>query len=437
MEQLVRLAIVLAVGFLTHAVRSFDPAAAGRSQPAGVVLGAGFVLVAAFFVGRIFAGFGLPRLTGYLAAGILAGPGALGLVNEAMLADLKLVNGVAVALIALGAGAEIDLRSLRPMARLLSAITLIAIVGTSVLLVGVLLLIRPLLPFMEGLGMAGALGAALVTAVAVSAQSPAVVVAVKNETGASGLVATSALATVVIADLVVIMLFAVASTVARMLLGGQGDVALAMKNLAWELGGSILAGLLLGGALALYLRKVQAGRMLFVLALAVVAAEIGQRLHLDPLIVALCTGLVVQNVGRCGHALLEIVGTASIPVAVLFFAVAGAALHLDVLAHLALPVAILVVARAVGFLGGTRLAARLAGAPDVVGRWTGFGLLPQAGLAIALGLLLGRTFPEIRSASELVLGVVAINELIAPVFFRWALVRAGEARAEAAVRAEH
>ncbi|MCS6800114.1 MAG: cation:proton antiporter, partial [Myxococcota bacterium] len=270
MEQLVRLAIVLAVGFLTHAVRSFDPAAAGRSQPAGVVLGAGFVLVAAFFVGRIFAGFGLPRLTGYLAAGILAGPGALGLVNEAMLADLKLVNGVAVALIALGAGAEIDLRSLRPMARLLSAITLIAIVGTSVLLVGVLLLIRPLLPFMEGLGMAGALGAALVTAVAVSAQSPAVVVAVKNETGASGLVATSALATVVIADLVVIMLFAVASTVARMLLGGQGDVALAMKTLAWELGGSILAGLLLGGALALYLRKVQAGRMLFVLALAVV-----------------------------------------------------------------------------------------------------------------------------------------------------------------------
>ena len=136
MDIVVRLLLITAIGFLMHAVRSFAPAAEGRFHGPGVILAAGFVLLAAFFVGRLFAGIGLPRLTGYLAAGIIAGPSVLDLVNEGMLGDLKLVNGVAVALIALGAGAEINLRALRPMAKTLTATTFIAILGTSAALVG-------------------------------------------------------------------------------------------------------------------------------------------------------------------------------------------------------------------------------------------------------------------------------------------------------------
>ncbi|HUS63550.1 MAG TPA: hypothetical protein VMZ28_03365, partial [Kofleriaceae bacterium] len=69
-------------------------------------------------------------------------------------------------------------------------------------------------------------------------------------------------------------------------------------------------------------------------------------------------------------------------------------------------------------------------APDVVRKYGGFGLMPQAGLALALALLFTRTFPQFgAAASALVFGVVALNELIAPVLFRLALVRSGEAGA--------
>ena len=92
------------------------------------------------------------------------------------------------------------------------------------------------------------------------------------------------------------------------------------------------------------------------------------------------------------------------------------------------PAVLFVVVRGVGLLTGAALGARLAEAPPVVKRYAGFGLLPQAGLALALSMLFAKTFAEFGvEASALTLGVVALNELIAPALYRFALVRSGEA----------
>ena len=124
---------------------------------------------------------------------------------------------------------------------------------------------------------------------------------------------------------------------------------------------------------------------------------------------------------------------------VTFFAVTGATLHLDALPPVALSVAVLVAVRGAALLAAGRFGARLADAPPVVTRWAPFGLLPQAGLALALATLLVRAFPELGAeAGALVLGVVAVNEIVTPVLYRHALVRSGEAGAaddEAAVPA--
>jgi hypothetical protein len=50
-------------------------------------------------------------------------------------------------------------------------------------------------------------------------------------------------------------------------------------------------------------------------------------------------------------------------------------------------------------------------------------------LALALALLFVRIFPQFGAgASALVLSIVAINEIAAPVLYRFALVRSGEAK---------
>lgn len=423
-----RVLLVLAVGALMQAVQTIDAGQSHGARAGSLVLGIGFVLVAAWFVGRLASSLGLPKLTGYLATGIVAGPAVLDYLDHAMVRDMGLVNGMAVSLIALTAGSEMDFRAMRPLFGSIAWISLVGVIGTALLLAGALLVMRGQIDFLGELPTASAAAVALALGVVVVAQSPAVVVAIRAETGADGPVARTALGVVVLADLLVIVLFAIASSLATASLAGSFDVATVFSRLGWELFGSLAIGAAVGGIIAAWQRFVGTrGLDLFVLAACFVSAEVGRRLHLDPLLIMLAAGLVVENAARRGEELRHAFEDASLPVYILFFTVAGASIHLEALPTVAIPAIGLVLVRAGGLLIGSNVGARLAKAPAEVQKLAGFGLLPQAGLAIALSLLFTRTFPEFgEEAAALTLSVVAINEIVAPAVFRAALVRSGE-----------
>lgn len=420
---------------LMHALRSFSPGEAQGST--GASLAFGYLLLTAYFVGGAFKQLRLPRLTGYIATGIVTGPSVLGMLTDDMVSSLTLVNGMAVALIAMTAGTEFELRIMRPLFSTIRAVTAVAVVGTAVLLTAAVLAMRGALPFMAGMGPLQKLAVAAVLGVVMAAQSPAVVVALRDEMEADGPITRTVLGIVVVADLLVILLFALASAMAKAALGQEADTLATLGLLAWELAGSIGVGVLIGYVLALYLRRVRGGAELFLLTVAFIIAEVGQRLHLDPLLVALAAGILIRNATTVGDALHRHIAVSSLPVYILFFAVAGATLHLDVLRVVGGAALVFVAVRAAGLLGGAWLGARLANAPKSVQRYAGFGLLPQAGLALALSMLFGKTFPEFGAeAAALTLGVVALNELIAPAVYRFALVKSGEA-GQAAPAGQH
>lgn len=419
------------VGFMA-AARSFQAEGSGPIG-AGPALSVGYLLLTAFFLGGLFKALRLPKLTGYLVAGMVAGASGLDLLPAASLDDLQIFTGVAIALIALTAGTELELRSMRPLLRTIRWVTLLAVVGGALVLSAVVFALQGLLPFMSALTVAQRVAISLVLGVVMSAQSPAVVVALRTELAADGPVCRIVLGVVVIADLVVILLFAGTSTIANAAIAGEGaGFGGTMLRLSWELGGSIAAGLGIGLLLALYLRRVGAGAALFVLVVAFVVAEVGHRVGLDPLLVALAAGVLIRNATRQGDALHHAIEGSSLPVYLVFFAVAGATIHLDVLAVVGVPAVVLVLVRGGAFLLGSSVACRIAGTPAQARRWVGFGLLPQAGLALALSMLFTKTFPSFGAeAGALTLGIVAINELVAPVLYRFALVRSGEAGANA------
>ncbi len=396
---------------------------------AGPALSVGYLLLTAFFLGAVFKRLRLPKLTGYLVAGMLAGHSGLDLLPPDSLDDLQIFTGVAVALIALTAGTELELRAMRPLLRTVAWITIIAVLGGAVVLAACVVGLADVLPFMADLSPVQRVAVAAVLGVVMAAQSPAVVVALRTELGADGPICRTVLGVVVIADLAVIVLFAATSTLANALVGGAGGgLGATIVHLMWELGGSIGVGLAVGGLLALYLRRVSEGAPLFVLMVAFVVAEVGQRVGLDPLLVALTAGVLIRNATEQGEVLHHAIEGSSLPVYLVFFAVAGATIHVGVLAVVGVPAVILVLVRGGVFLLGARVAGRIAGAPPQVSRFVGFGLLPQAGLALALSMLFSKTFPSFGAeAGALTLGIVALNELVAPVLYRFALVRSGEA----------
>jgi Kef-type K+ transport system membrane component KefB len=433
MSTLKRLLVIVTLIGVMQAVESFGDASSDpRRAASALVVGIGFVLIASWFSGRIFNTARLPKLTGYLAMGIVAGP-LLGLLAPSTVSGLGIVNGMATALIALTGGSEMDFRAMRPLFRSIAWISLIAVIGTAAALALTAWLLAPQLDFMRDLAPLARIAIAVVVGIVVVAQSPAVVVAIRAETGADGPVARTSLGVVVLADLLVIVLFAIASSAANAVLSGTSDVDRTARNMAWELFGSLGIGISIGAILSAWLRFVgERGLDLFVLLVCFVAAEVGRRVQLDPLLLMLAAGMFVENVSRRGAVLRRAYEDASLPVYILFFTVAGASVHLGELPNVAVPASIFIGVRALGLYFGTSLAARVANADPSVRRFGGFGLLPQAGLAIALSQLFTRTFPTLgASTAALTLSIVAINEIVAPALFRLALVRSGEARSAA------
>ncbi len=421
-----RLLFILIFAGLMDAARSFAPTVGGGA--AGTALACGYLLLSAFLMGSIFKSLHLPRLTGYLVTGILAGPQVLNLVNAPMVSNLQIFNGIATALIALTAGVELDLIAMRPLLKSIAALTFIAVCGTILLIGSAAFLLHNRLPFLQHLPTLQIAAISLVLGVTMGAKSPAVVVALQSEMRSDGPLTRTVLGVVVLSDLLVIVLFAFVSSVAKSLLGSGTDALHAAGALAWEVLGSLAIGACVGIIISIYLRFVKGRSALFVLAAAFLVAEVGQRIDLDPLLVALAAGVFIRNATAEGKRLQEEIDASSLPVYVIFFAVTGATVHVRELLVIGIPAIVLVLTRAAGFVGLGRLAASVANAPDAVRKYIGLGLMPQAGLALALALLFVKTFPNIGAqASALVFAGVAINEMIAPVLYRFALVRTGEA----------
>ena len=217
---MVPLLLLLAVAGLMQAARSFS----AISTSAGTELAFGFLLLAAYFTAKILSRLGLPKLTGYLLAGVLSGPFVFQLVTPVMTDSLKVVADTATAILALEAGSELNLKRVRPVMKTLRGITFYAVMGSMVAIAGVLFLMRPWLSFFDGMDLQQSVVVCMVIGVALSAQSPAVVMALLAETRAEGPLSQIILASVVVADLTVIMLFSVALAITGAVIGGSIDV---------------------------------------------------------------------------------------------------------------------------------------------------------------------------------------------------------------------
>ncbi len=428
---MIRAIILLAVTVaLMGSARSFLPAGDAPISAPGVALGFGFIILAALQTGTLFSKLRLPRLTGYLLTGVLCGPEVGRLLTSRMVEGLGVVNGVAVGLIALSAGVELNLSVIRPRLRSIAVVGAVALAFALVATTLTTLLLAHRLPFLHGMNGTQRFAVAITLGVVFASLSPAVAIAILEETHSAGPVSESVLGVVVLADICIIVLFAIVHSLAAGVFGvtaGPGSMQ-PVQSVLIEVFGSMGVGVVVSIALALYIRRVKTRFALFVLAVCFVCAQIGAQLHLDVLIICLTAGLLLENVWKVkGETVHQALGPAVLPVFAVFFAVAGARLHVHELRVIG-PLALLFAMVRFGSLfAGARVGAALANAEPAVRRWMPFGLLPQAGVSVGLAVLIERHFVTWGGAARsLILSVITMSELIGPVLLRIALVRAGE-----------
>ena len=115
----------------------------GVRGDAGIIGAVGFLLLAGTLMSELVEVLGVPHLTGYLLAGILAGPHVLHLIDHESVKRLEIVNTLAIALIALEGGAQLRVESLRKGLKSLMTATGIQTFAAIFLVGGVFFVARP------------------------------------------------------------------------------------------------------------------------------------------------------------------------------------------------------------------------------------------------------------------------------------------------------
>lgn len=396
----------------------------------GLTLAAiGFVLLAAFTFAEMGAQLTLPRVTGYILAGIVLGPQVSNILSPAVVSEMRMFNTLALGLIALTAGLELRISSLKKVLGSLVATISIKIVLLLGLVGSAFMAAESTWGWLGLTTMQSQLAMAILISVLAIGTSPAIAVAIISESKAKGRTSDLVMGAAVLKDVVVVVLLAVAIALSKALMGsgGGGSATETMSAVGLELLSSIAAGVVLGGLLILYLRYVRAEMLLFVAAIILAVAEVSHALHLELLLVFILAGFVVGNFSKYGKVFHVPLEKVALPVFVVFFTNAGAGLDL-VKTWAVLPLALLLCSvRAIAYYFSGRWGAQIGGEEVNVRNRVWLGYLPQAGVTVGLVGLAATQLPQLGTQIQTIgLAMVAINLLIGPITFRWALKLNGE-----------
>ena len=406
-----------------------SPLSAPFSLPdQGSSLALGFIMIFAFLGGKNINRLNLPQITGYILAGIVCGPYLLKLLQTGEVHDLQLLDGLALSLIALTAGGEMDRERLRGSWR---AITFLVFFQTVFIVGGVILFVwifRSFSPFFSGKPGHEVFALSLLLGTLATATSPSTTIAVITESRAKGRYTDLVLSAAVVKDFVLIIFFAFSLSFSKSFVfpGQTFDFGFLLGILS-EIGGSVLLGIAVGIGVTFYLKFVKKEITVFLLSVAFFTYQISHHFGLHSLLVCLLAGFLVMNFSSQGESLIDALERSSVPIFIIFFAISGASIDLGALRKSWTLALTLVIWR--GFLKfcGTYAGGKLASEDSIVKRKSWAGFISQAGVALGMAIIIERTFPSWGGEFKaLVLTVIALNQIIGPVLLQRFLLNVRE-----------
>ena len=261
-----------------------------------------------------------------------------------------------------------------------------------------------------------------------SATAPAATVAVIHECKARGPLTDTLMAIVALDDAVCVILFSIVMGATKLLTGiGTISIGHVLFPL-WHIMGSFFLATVIG-IVTINLMKWIRDRhelVLLIVGFAFLFGAIAEHFHMSALLMNMMYGFILVNFAPNPRILSYLIDI-ELPIFVCFFTIAGASLNLKILIKNWIPAVVFIIARGVGKVTGVYAGGFLSRAPSEIKKYLGFGMLPQAGVAIALLLAVQSEFPDIaKLITALVLAAVAVNEIIGPLGTKYALTKAGE-----------
>lgn len=407
-----------------------------------MLLLSGFLVLTGFYAGQLVRKTSLPGIIGYMLLGLLLGPSFLGIIDHEVQQKLSFITEVALGFVALSIGLELSFTSLKKQGSGIITIIIAESFG-AFLLTGFCVYL-----------LTGDVALSLIFGSFAPASAPAGTVAVIKEYRAKGSLTKALYAVVGFDDGLAIIIFGFAAAVVRMLLlrethAVSGGILFAFIKLLEEIILSIGIGAFTAFILTALTRKMTSRADLFILITGFILVTDGicAALHLSVILTNMVIGLVIVNTQRndLTSKLGDVLSDVMPFLFILFFALAGANLHINSLAALGVLGVVYIMGRTAGLMGGAYLGGLTGKVHPHVRKYVGMGILSQAGVAIGLALVVKQDFQGMGRIVEVADGVVMHTgdiignagittitatciffEIIGPILTKVALKKAGE-----------
>ena len=398
-------------------------ALAGTSQVASIIISVAFMLLFGFAMTRITKLLKLPNVTAYILAGILIGPYCLGLVPQRIIDGMDFLSDIALAFIAFSTGEFFRFSTLKKSGAKVMVITVCeALLASVVVFIVTFFVLRLDLAF------------SIVLAALASATAPASTVMTIRQTGAKGDFVDTLLQVVALDDIVGLVAYSIAISVAVSSKTGAGAFHVwdIIKPLLINVGVFVLGGAF-GFLMKLMMPKKRStdNRLIISIALLFSFCGICTLLDISPLLGCMSMGTVYINITD-DDKLFKQLNYFSPPLLLLFFVRSGLNFKLDVLVNSSgsvgtTPLIVIGILyfffRIVGKYAGAFLGCLAVGKPKETRNYLGLALIPQAGVAIGLAALGARTLggDDGIALNTIILASSVLYELIGPACAKLAL----------------
>ena len=376
----------------------------------------GAILLCGLAVGQIFVRvLKLPRITGFVAAGLVLGPGVLGLLDQTMLGKLSIFVDISLGLILFELGRRLDLRWFIHDRWLLASSVAESLLS--------FLFVYATLRFFDIAPVYSATAAAIAMAT-----SPAVLIMIVHDQRAKGPLTERMLTLTALNNVFAFLLIALLFGFVH--LEYSADWLQAVSHPLYLIVGSSGLGyvaFIVARTLARWLGKREDSQ--FGMLLGVIVGTVGCAIsfNLSVLLALLAFGVFAKNLDR-DHDLMAVeFGPGGQFFLVMLFVITGAGLRPSEFAVAGAIGAAFILARLAGKLIGLGLFAPLSGISQRKALLLGIGMVPMSAVAVVMVQGASALYPEFGAMlSSIVLSAVVVLELVGPLATQWALRRAGE-----------
>jgi len=381
-----------------------------------VLLIIGLLLLAGFAAHAVGTRTHVPRVTLLLLLGLVSGPYLLDLIPEGIEEWFPFIAHMALAMVGFLLGESFYAKNLKSTGKV---VLWISIAQTVVVAFLVFIFL-----YMSGAGIA----ISLILAGIAPATAPAATIDLIQESKAKGPLSDTILGVVALDDAWGIILFSVMLILAEGLVNGT-MAGTQLLHVLWEVLGAGLLGIVLGVPMAWVTGRIKEGEPTLLEAAGFVFVCGGLALYLNVsfLLSSMVLGAVVANRAKHHTKPFRDIKGISEPFLAIFFFLAG--YEFELLSFYAIGgVSITyIITRFIGKVLGGFVGGKMAKAPALITRGVGWCLVPQAGVAVGMALLVVERLPDLGiKILPIVIASTIIFEIIGPVLTLWQLRKAGE-----------